>query len=60
MPIYLLAIFINLPLAIQAVSTTLKKYNDPRAILPAQAKTILLTLSSGILIVAGYIADKFI
>lgn len=60
MPIYLLAIFIALPLAIQAVSTTLKKYNDPRAILPAQAKTILLTLSSGILIVAGYIADKFI
>jgi len=60
MPIYLLAIFINLPLAIQAISTTLKKYNDERAILPAQAKTILLTLSSGILIVAGYIADKFI
>ena len=60
MPIYLLAIFLSLPLAIQAVSTTLKKYNDEKAILPAQAKTILLTLSSGLLIVAGYIADKFI
>ena len=60
MPVYLLVIFINLPLAIQAVSTTLRKYNDERAILPAQAKTILLTLSSGILIAAGYIADKFI
>ncbi len=60
MPIYLLAIFITLPLAIQAVSTALKNYNDERAILPAQAKTILLTLASGIFIVAGYIADKFI
>ena len=60
LPVYLLVIFLNLPLAVQAISTTLKKYNDERAILPAQAKTILLTLSSGILIVAGYIADKFI
>ena len=60
MPVYLLAIFITLPLAVQAVSITLKNYNDERAILPAQAKTILLTLSSGILIVAGYITDKFI
>ena len=60
MPIYLLAIFITLPLAIQAVSTAFKNYNDERAILPAQAKTILLTLASGIFIVAGYIADKFI
>ncbi len=60
MPIYLLAIFITLPLAIQAVSTAFKNYNDERAILPAQAKTILLTLTSGIFIVAGYIADKFI
>lgn len=60
MPIYLLAIFITLPLAVQAVSTALKNYNDERAIMPAQAKTILLTLSSGILITGGYIADKFI
>ena len=59
-PIYLLVIFITLPLSIQAVSTALKKYNDERAIMPAQAKTILLTLSLGLLLVAGYIADKFI
>lgn len=60
MPVYLLAIFITLPLAVQAVSTTMKNYNDPRAILPAQLKTVLLTLSSGILITAGYIVDRFI
>jgi len=59
-PIYLLVIFITLPLSIQAVSTALKKYNDERAIMPAQAKTILLTLSLGLLIVAGYITDKLI
>jgi 1,4-dihydroxy-2-naphthoate octaprenyltransferase len=59
-PIYLLAIFITLPLAIQAVSTALINYNDERAVIPAQAKTILLTLSSGIVITGGYIADKFI
>jgi len=60
LPIYLLAIFITLPLAIQAVLTTLKNYDNERAIIPAQAKTILLTLSSGIVIVGGYIVDKFV
>ncbi len=59
-PIYLLAVFITLPLAVQAVSTTFKNYNNERAIIPAQAKTILLTLSSGIFIAGGYIADRFI
>jgi len=59
-PIYLLAIFITLPLAIQAVMTTLKNYNNERAIIPAQAKTILLTLATGIFITGGYIVDKFI
>lgn len=60
LPIYLLVIFITLPLAIQAIITTIKHYNNERAIIPAQAKTILLTLSLGISIVLGYVVDRFI
>lgn len=59
-PVYILVVFITFPLAYQAIRNTIKNYDDERAIIPSQAKTILLTLSFGILISVGYIVDRFI
>jgi 1,4-dihydroxy-2-naphthoate octaprenyltransferase len=59
-PIFILITLLTLPLAVQAVLTAYKKYDDEKAIIPAQAKTILLTLAFGVCISIGYILDRFL
>ncbi len=59
-PIYLLLTLLTIPFAVQASIVAFKNYNDERAIIPAQAKTIILTLSFGIMLTLGYVLDKLI
>ncbi len=60
LPVYLLLTLLTLPFAVQASIVAFKDYNNERAIIPAQAKTILLTLSFGIMLTVGYVLDKLI
>ena len=59
LPLFLLIPLVTLPIAFQAVLTTMRKYDDEKAIIPAQAKTIMLTLAIGICISIGYVLDRF-
>ncbi len=60
LPVYLLLTLLTLPFAVQASIVAFKDYNNERAIIPAQAKTILLTLSFGIMLTVGYVLDKLV
>jgi 1,4-dihydroxy-2-naphthoate octaprenyltransferase len=57
---YLLIFLLTLPLAYKAVSVALKKFNDEKQIVPAQANTIFLTIGYGILLSLGLVVDKLV
>jgi 1,4-dihydroxy-2-naphthoate octaprenyltransferase len=59
-PVYLLLPLLTIPFAVQASTIAYKNYNNETAIIPAQAKTIILTLSFGLLFTVGYVLDKLI
>ena len=59
-PIYVLIFLLTLPFAYKAVSVALKKFNDEKQIIPAQANTIFLTIGYGILLSLGLIIDKLV
>ncbi len=50
-----LVALLTLPLAVRAVKTLKANYMDPHAIIPANAGTIILHLSFGILLIAGFV-----
>jgi 1,4-dihydroxy-2-naphthoate polyprenyltransferase len=60
LPVYLLIFLASLPLAVKAVLTALRKFNDEREIIPAQANTIFLTIATGVLLSLGLILDKLL
>lgn len=57
-PLFLLIVLLNMPLAIRAMLVVLKKYSHEKEIIPAQATTILLAVTSAILVSVGFIFDK--
>ena len=50
-----LIVLLSLPLSIKAVSVLRSSYQDPHAIIPANAGTIMLHLSFGILAILGFV-----
>ncbi len=59
-PLYLLMFLLTLPLAYKAVSVALKKFDDEKQIIPAQANTIFLTIGYGVLLSLGFVIDKLV
>src|SRR5881628_269044 len=51
-----LLVFLTLPIAAKAIGTLRRNYKDPHAIIPANAGTIMLHLSFGILMILGFVA----
>ncbi len=51
----ILLVFLSLPVAMKAIGTLRKNYKDPHAIIPANAGTIMLHLSFGILMILGFV-----
>jgi 1,4-dihydroxy-2-naphthoate polyprenyltransferase len=60
MPLFSLIVFITLPLTIGAVKTLYANYDKIDTLLPANAATIKIHLSYGLLMVIGVVADKLI
>jgi len=60
MPIYSLVVFLTLPLAVGATKTLLANYEKIEELLPANAATIKMHLSYGLLMAVGVIVDKLI
>lgn len=50
-----LAVLATLPLAIKAIRGLRANYRDPHAIIPSNARTIMLHLSFGILSILGFV-----
>ncbi len=50
-----LIVLLSLPIAFKAVETLRRNYKDPHAIIPANAGTIMLHLSFGILMILGFV-----
>jgi len=59
-PIMALLPILTLPIAIQAIRVALAYYDDPGKIIPAQAQTVLLHLSIGLLLCIGLFIDTLI
>jgi 1,4-dihydroxy-2-naphthoate octaprenyltransferase len=55
-----LLVFLSLPVAVKAIGTLRKNYKDPHAIIPANAGTIMLHLSFGILMIVGFVVGGFL
>ncbi len=51
----MLIVLLSLPIAVKAVGTLRRNYGDPHAIIPANAGTIMLHLSFGILMILGLV-----
>src|SRR5881628_2957244 len=51
-----LLVLLSLPVAVKAIGTLRRNYKDPHAIIPANAGTIMLHLSFGILMILGFVA----
>ena len=51
-----LLVFLTIPIAAKAIGTLRRNYRDPHAIIPANAGTIMLHLSFGILMILGFVA----
>src|SRR6058998_2345665 len=51
-----LLVLLSLPVAVKAIGTLKRNYKDPHAIIPANAGTIMLHLSFGILMILGFVA----
>jgi 1,4-dihydroxy-2-naphthoate octaprenyltransferase len=60
MPPFSLIVFITLPLAIGAVRTLVKHYDKIEELLPANAATIKIHMTYGLLMAVGVIADKLL
>lgn len=60
MPPISLIVFITLPLAIGAVRTLIKHYDKIEELLPANAATIKIHMTYGLLMAVGVIADKLL
>jgi len=55
MPRWTLLGLASLPVALRAISVTVRSYDDPRALTPANAATIVAHLATGILLTAAYL-----
>ncbi len=60
LPLFLLIVLINLPIAIKSILVAIKNYKNEREIFPAQVNTILLAITSGILLSVGFILDRIL
>ena len=60
MPILTLISFLTVPLAVKAVKLARKNYNDPPALIPANATTVLVHLFTGILLCASYVISYYV
>jgi 1,4-dihydroxy-2-naphthoate octaprenyltransferase len=60
MPVYGLVVLLTLPLAVQATKTLLAHYEKIEELLPANAATIKIHLSYGILMALGVVVDRLI
>lgn len=60
MPLYSLVVLLTLPLAVQATKTLLKHYEKIEELLPANAATIKIHLSYGLLMAVGVAVDKIV
>ena len=56
-PLIALLILLTLPIGINAIRVAMTHYDDPGKIIPAQAQTILLHLSVGLLLCIGFFID---
>jgi 1,4-dihydroxy-2-naphthoate octaprenyltransferase len=56
-PLIALLILLTLPIGINAIRVAMTHYDDPRKIIPAQAQTIALHLSIGLLLCIGFFID---
>ncbi|MFC1525005.1 1,4-dihydroxy-2-naphthoate octaprenyltransferase [Planctomycetota bacterium] len=59
-PLWVLLILLTLPVALKAVRTTLVHFDKVKELLPANASTILLHFSFGLLLSIGFIVDKLV
>src|SRR6266849_7047176 len=55
-----LLVLLSLPIAVKAIGTLRRNYKDPHAIIPANAGTIMLHLSFGILMILGFVVGGFL
>ena len=55
-----LLVFLSLPVAFKAIKTLQTNYKDPHAIIPANAGTIMLHLSFGVLMILGFVVGGFL
>jgi len=60
MPVYSLVVLLTLPLAVGATKTLLAHYDKIEELLPANAATIKIHLSYGILLALGVVVDRLI
>tara|TARA_Y100000310_G_scaffold345384_1_gene464347 strand:+ start:1546 stop:2460 length:915 start_codon:yes stop_codon:yes gene_type:complete len=59
-PVWTLITFITLPLAVKVYLVSKKHFNEIQELLPANAMTIALHLSIGLLLSVGFIVDKLL
>ena len=55
-----LLVLLSLPVAVKAIGTLRRNYKDPHAIIPANAGTIMLHLSFGVLMILGFVVGGFL
>jgi 1,4-dihydroxy-2-naphthoate octaprenyltransferase len=55
-PVYTLAALLTMPLAVKASVTLNRNYRFPYRLIPANAFTILIHLTTGVLFFGGYLA----
>jgi len=60
MPLASVSVLITLPMAIKAIATARKYYDNPRVMIVANLSTIKIHLLFGLLMVAGYVVQYFI
>ncbi len=60
LPVYSLLAFVTIPLAVKAIKTTLKNYDQIEKLFPANAATIQIHLMLGILLTLSFIIDKLL
>ncbi len=59
-PMLALLTLLTLPIGINAIRIAIAHYDDPGKIIPAQAQTIALHLSIGLLLCIGFFIDTFV
>lgn len=60
LPLFSMLVFLTLPLSLRAIAISMRNYNRIEELLPANAITIKLHLTVGLLITIGYPLDKLL